>query len=72
MKRIFFTLAMCAMLAMGACKSKSGSNAANPDGSNSGGASETPAKSNLDSTNDSAKMPAHVPPDSVSDTTKRK
>jgi hypothetical protein len=48
---------------IGACKSKSGSNSAE-QGGNSGGASETPAKANLDTTSDSAKMPAHVAADS--------
>ncbi len=70
MKNIFFTLCLCALLIMGACKSKSGSNSAE-QGGNSGGASETPAKANLDTTSDSAKMPAHVKADSVLDTVKK-
>lgn len=65
MKNILFIICLCAVLIISACKSKSGLNAANPGGGNSGGASETPAKSNLDTTSDSAKMPAHVSADSA-------
>jgi len=64
MKNTFYILCLCAVLMIDACKSKSGSNSAE-QGGNSGGASETPAKSNLDSTSDSAKMPAHVSADSA-------
>jgi hypothetical protein len=65
MKNILFILCLCAVLIIGACKSNSGSNAANPGGGSTGGGSETPAKSNLDTIIDSAKIPAHVAVDSV-------
>jgi len=70
MKKMLFLLFTCGVITISACKSKSGSNSAE-QGGNSGGASETPAKSNLDTMNDSAKMPAHVKADSVPDTTKK-
>jgi hypothetical protein len=53
MKKAFILLTL--IMALSACGSKSGSNTTSV-----GGAGNTPAKSNLDTTNDSTHTPAHV------------
>jgi len=68
MKTLFAAVGLCFLLACGACGgskgnaagSQSGGGSDNSKGSSGGGGAGTPAKSNLDTTNDSAKMPAHV------------
>ena len=55
MKKAFLLLALT--LALSACKSKPGNGSITSSG---GGAGNTPAKTNLDTTNDSTHTPAHV------------
>ncbi len=60
MKKLCIALAFCGAMALTACGGKKGSNTGGGSENGSGGNAATPAKSNLDTTTDSAKMPAHV------------